>query len=76
MIGDVKLTKTTLCLVKSGDKVPKDGYYVYFRHSNVNEFDDCFVTDKARSGLYLSKGSITPTLGSCTHDVIWRLDSS
>lgn len=57
----------------SGEKVIKDGYYVYFQHCEVNEYDNCFVTNKAKCGLYLSKGSTTPQLGSCPHKVIWRL---
>lgn len=57
----------------SGDKVSQSGYYVYVKHVDSGIPPTCFVAEKAKSGLYLAKGSITPRLGSCPHDVEWQL---
>ena len=58
--------------VISGNKVTKSGYYVYFSHLNPDHFNDCFIAEKAKTGLYLAKGSFAPDLGSCLHQIIWR----
>lgn len=60
-------------IIESGKKVTVSGYYVYVEHVIKNDLN-CFVAPKAKLGLYLTKGSTAPRLGSCPHDVKWKLD--
>ena len=57
--------------INSGDTVPQTGYYVYGSHVENGSNTKCFVAEKAKSGIYLMKGSVAPKLGSCPHKVKW-----
>lgn len=61
--------------ILSGEKAPKSGYYIYNGHENPNEWTEkCFVTNRAKAGLYISEGSLVPDLGSCLHKIRWQFD--
>lgn len=58
-------------LIKSGDKVPITGYYRYFGHKNLDEYDHCVIVPSMNNMLF-KKGSTAITTGSCKHTIIWR----
>jgi len=72
-----KETQTQLGgVIESGKKATTSGYYVYVGHSTESEDKGCLVTQKAREGLFIAKGSEMPDLGACPHKVKWMLDSA
>jgi hypothetical protein len=54
------------------ERIKSSGYYVYKEHLD-KKITGCKVLAKAITGLYLCKGSITPSLMTCPHKVIWKL---
>lgn len=61
-------------MLRSGDKIPVDGFYSYIGH--VNDDDrGCFVSYRARGGMMFLKGMTVPDLGACQHEVRWRLNA-
>ena len=63
-------------IVKSGDKVTTSGFYTYVIHAVEGEYNNCVVVEKAKEGLFLSRGSTVPQLGTCNHEVRWKLFST
>jgi hypothetical protein len=61
-------------IITTGQKVKQSGYYVYDGHVEEGS-KNCIVTDKANSGLFLAEDSFAPDLGSCPHNIKWRLIS-
>ncbi|RNJ78098.1 MAG: hypothetical protein EB829_00150 [Nitrosopumilus sp. H8] len=60
-------------LVKSGDTFPETGVYSYARHAN-NDNKNCHVTPNASMGISYLKGGFVPKLGSCPHEIYWKLE--
>lgn len=57
-------------IVKSGDYFKVDGFYRY--HEHVGKDEGCFVPDAARYMLF-KRGQKATKLGSCTHEIEWKL---
>ncbi|RNJ75609.1 MAG: hypothetical protein D9C04_00600 [Nitrosopumilus sp. B06] len=64
---------TTEILVKSGDRFPLTGSYSYAKHVN-NDNKNCYITSRAKIGIMQLKGGLALKLGSCPHEIYWKLE--
>ncbi|MDE1846697.1 MAG: hypothetical protein KGH52_01420 [Candidatus Micrarchaeota archaeon] len=60
-------------LIESGQWITTTGTYVYAGHVNPDEYSNCFISEKIRDGMYLTKGSKMIGTGSCPHKISWKL---
>ena len=58
--------------IKTGEETEASGYYKYLEHVTEANNEDCFIPPQTKMMLF-KKGEKAPTLGSCPHDVVWKL---
>lgn len=71
-MSEVK-SKDSMQLVKTGNRFPVTGYYAYSKHVD-EKHTPCYVTPQSSAGILFKKGGIVPKLGSCPHDIYWKLE--
>ncbi len=62
-------------LVQSGEFFKINGCYEYHSHVEDHEDENCYVPSQAYSMLF-DNGEKAPKLGSCIHNVFWKLTYS
>lgn len=59
-------------IIETGQQFLITGYYSYYQHLDGKPHSECFVPEQSSKMLF-KKGEKAPTLGSCSHIILWIL---